>query len=119
MNKPFNNKSAYDPGRLRYTLTFSSEQTTQNAYGNSEVTLVTTMVTKAAKLQIGSYDQYAIEAGASMLRNDVYFVIRYRKDWTPLKDMVVECDGKTYKLHAVIELDQPVHYWKILCIWQG
>lgn len=119
MIKPFNNKSVYDPGRLRYLLTFSSEETTQNDYGNSEVTLITTMVTKAVKLQIGSYDQYALEAGASTLRNDLYFVIRYRKDWTPLKDMVVECDGKTYKLHAVIELDQPVHYWKILCIWQG
>jgi SPP1 family predicted phage head-tail adaptor len=119
MNKLFNNKSSVDPGRLRYTLTFSSEQTTQNEYGNSEVTYVTGMITKAAKLQIGSYDQYAIEAGASMLRNDVYFVIRYRTDWTPTKDMVVGCDGKTYKLHAVIELDQPVHYWKLLCIWQG
>lgn len=119
MNKPFNNKSNYDPGRLRYTLTFSTEETTQNDYGNSEVTVVTSLVTKAAKLQIGSYDQYAIEGGASMLRNDVYFVIRYRTYWTPDKTMLVTCDGKTYKLHAIIELDQPVHYWKFLCIWQA
>lgn len=119
MNKPYSNKSNYDPGRLRYSLMFSREETTQNEYGNSEVTIVTTVITKAAKLQIGSYDQFALEAGASMLRNDLYFVIRYRKDWTPAKDMIVESEGKTYKLHAIIELDQPVRYWKLLCIWEG
>lgn len=117
--KPFQNKSSYDPGRLRYELTFTKEDSTQNDYGNSEVTDVLSKVTKAAKLQLGSYDQYAIQAGASVLNNDVYFVIRYRKDWAPDKTMILTCDGKTYKVHSIIDLDQPVHYWKILAIWQG
>ena len=53
-----------------------------------------------------------------MLLN-TYYSIRYRNNWHPKKNMRVEVDvnGATisYTLRAIIDVDQPVHYWRILC----
>ena len=119
MRKPFDNKSHYDPGRFKYKLQIINVTGQPNPYGNSEVSGEILTTVKAIKLQIGSYDQYAIQAGASVLNNDVYFIIRPPKEINILKTTSVNCEGKQYKVHSIIELDQPKHYLKLLCIWEG
>lgn len=119
MRKPFNNKSDYDPGRFRWRLQRVKYTSSANEFGNSDVTGGLDGFVKAIKIQPKDYDQYVINAGISQFNSAVYFVIRYNSNYTYTKDMAFICEGKTYKLHSIIEVDQPVKYLKLLCIWQG
>lgn len=115
MNKPFNNKSAYDPGRFRYSVTFQSLVATDDGAGGTTVVPETVLITRAVREKLSEHNQLAIEAGASYLSNDCFFVIRNRPDFYPTKDMQVISDGQTYTIRAIIEIDVPVKYLKILC----
>lgn len=120
MKQPFKNKTDIDPGRLRYGIKFYKQIAPVDAYGGTPaVTETLVLTTKCAELQISSYDQLAISAGASRLTKDRYFIIRKRKVWEPEKGMTVQVKGEKYTLRGIIDLDQPQHYWKLLCVWQG
>lgn len=112
----YKNKSDYDPGRFRHTLEFKAEQSTPDGAGGTTVATVTVLTTKAVREKISEHNQLAIQAGASWLTNDIFFTIRNRQGFYPEKDMIVACEGKTYTVRAIIELDQPVKYIKLLCI---
>lgn len=119
----FNNKTFLDPGRLRYNISFYEQTATNNQYGDQTPTEVLVMATRASRQNIqnrpGSiYSQLEIEAGATLMNGDTYYTIRSRNDWQPKKDMRVEVDGISYTLRALIPLDYPQNYWRILCTTQ-
>lgn len=70
----------------------------------------------AVQEKLSDRSQLAFEAGASVLNQDCYFIIRQRNDFTPLKDMIVLCSGSTYVIKAIIPVDVPVNYIKLLCV---
>lgn len=121
----YENKTYIDPGRLRFNIKFFEQSVpTINEYGDQVPTETMTLETKAAQQNIqnrpGSiYSQLEQEAGATIMNGDTYYTIRFRNNWHPKKNMRVEVlvNGVTisYTLRAVIDVDQPVHYWRILC----
>lgn len=124
MKKVFENKTFYDPGRLRFPISFFEQTTVIDEYGSQSPSEILSLSTKAAQQNIqnrpGSiYSQLEEEAGATMMNGDTYYMIRYRKDWAPKKNMRVEVvlNGSTisYTLRAIILIDVPLHYWRILC----
>lgn len=116
MNKPYNNKSNYDPGRFRFTLNFYQEVTTISDDGSQWVNFTPLLCTKAVQEPLREGSQIAINAGASILNQDCYFVIRNRCGFYPEKDMIVLCGNQGYVINAVIPLDVPVNYIKLLCV---
>lgn len=114
--QPFKNKTAYDPGRFRYKITFYEQVSTPDGYGGTTVTLTQVLETYAVREKLREGSQLALEAGASVLNSDCYFVIRYRAAFTPKKDMNLVCDGIYYTIRAIIEIDVPVNYYKLLCV---
>lgn len=116
MRKGFENKSHYDPGRFRFSLTFYRQATGDDGYGGTRAVLLQDKTTMAVQEKLSDRSQLAFEAGASVLNQDCYFVIRQRNDFTPLKDMKVLCNGSTYVIKAIIPVDVPVNYIKLLCV---
>lgn len=120
----YENKTFVDPGRLRFNISFFEQYVDIDQSGSQTVTEVLTLQTKASQQNIqnrpGSiYSQLEQEVGASILRGDTYYTVRYRSNWHPKKNMRVEVSVNgvivNYILRAVIDVDQPVHYWRILC----
>lgn len=116
----FANKTFLDPGRLRYAIDFYEQATTINEFGDQSIGETLVMSTMAARQNIqnrpGSiYSQLEIEAGATLMNGDTYYTIRWRGDWNPKKNMRVVVEGISYVLRALIPLDYPQNYWRILC----
>lgn len=116
MNKRFNNKSNYDPGRFRFTLNFYQEVVAIGNDGSQTVSYTPILTTAALQEPLRDGSQIAIDAGASILNQDCYFVIRNRSTFYPEKDMIVTNGSQVYVINAVIPLDVPVNYIKILCV---
>lgn len=116
MRKPFENKSFYDPGRFRFKLVFFNQVSAPDGFGGTIATLQQSITTMAVQEKLSDRSQLAIEAGASVLNQDCYFVIRQRNDFIPLKEMVVFSNGSTYVIKAIIPVDVPVKYIKMLCV---
>lgn len=116
MRKPFANETLYDPGRFRFKLSFFQETSVQSVYGGTTAGWTFILTTQAVQEKISSKNQFAIEAGASVLNQDCYFVTRYRSDFEPKKDMAIVCNGFAYLIKAVIPIDVPQRYWKLLCV---
>ena len=116
MRKRFEQSNQYDPGRFRFDISFFTQVFQPDTSGGGQPALQLTLRTKAIKEQIKDSSQIAINAGASIMNEDTYFVIRNRKDFYPLKDMTVFCSGFTYLIAAVIPVGEPVGYVKILCL---
>ncbi len=120
MNKPYANKTSYDPGRFRYTISFYTQTFTIDGYGNQVQAEVLSLQTRCITQRIDTrlsrvYVQIAQEAGADLLNGDVYFVIRVRADWKPLKNMRVQVGAISYTIRGIIEENEPIFYWRILC----
>jgi len=117
MNKrPFNNKSNYDPGRFRSTVTFHKQISTPDSSGGSDLSLVHVYTCKAIMLDVRDGNQLEINAGASILNDDKFFIMRYSKTFQPEKDMNLVCDDIWYVLRAIDYVDNIPHYVKLLCI---
>lgn len=121
----YENKTFVDPGRLRFDIKFFEQSSVTNSFGDqTPLNETMTLQTRASQQNIqnrpGSiYSQLEQEAGATMMNGDTYYTIRYRNNWRPKKNMRVEVlvNGVaiSYTLRAIIDIDQPVHYWRILC----
>jgi len=120
----YENKTFIDPGRLRFNIQFYEQTTTPDEYGNQVPSEVLSYSTKASQQNIqnrpGSiYSQLEEEAGATLMNGDTYYSIRYRPNWHPKKNMRVQVSVNgvviNYRLRAIIDVDQPVHYWRLLC----
>lgn len=108
-------KKVYDPGLFRFTVGFWKEVSTKNRSGGQSVALQSFLQTLAVREDIREGNQLAIAAGASYLNEDCYFIIRNRQGFYPTKSMKVLCEGSYYTIAAVIEINIPVTYIKLLC----
>ena len=121
MSKLFNNKTGYDPGRFRFKLTFFQQTSVPDGSGGTRSALVQLLTTRAAREPIvkrlnflGNMDTID---GISVMQDYWYFIIRNRQFFRPAKDMSIFCnDGTTYVINAVLEVDVPVNYLKILAV---
>lgn len=120
----YENKTFIDPGRLRFDIKFFEQSSNINNYGDQAITEEMTLQTRCSQQNIqnrpGSiYSQLEQEAGATIMNGDTYYSIRYRSNWRPKKNMRVEVTVNgiviSYTLRAIIDLDQPTHYWRLLC----
>jgi SPP1 family predicted phage head-tail adaptor len=116
MRKRFEQPNQYDPGRFRHSLSFFQQVPVSDGSGGSVPSMQFILTTKAIKEQIKDGSQLVINAGASVMNEDIYFVIRNRASFYPAKDMTVLCDGFTYLIAAVVPIEVPCTYVKILCL---
>jgi hypothetical protein len=120
LKKPFENKSAYDPGRFRYPVTFLQQIVNIQADGSQIVSYSVALVTRAVRERVtrrfNVLGDMSFEAGAALMQNYWYFIVRFRSGFTPLKDMVFMTPDGVYTVNAVPELDEPANYWRMLCV---
>lgn len=120
MSKRFENKSFYDPGRFRFQVTFNQETINTLPSGDTEVTLVPILTTKAIrdiyKHRLSENGQIILEGGTTNETKLWYFIIRSRKAFMPTKSMQLVCEGQSYTIRDIEEIDIPVNYIKILCV---
>ena len=116
MNKIFENKKAYDPGRLRHKISFVEQSIIDDGYGGTTVVETEILNTWAGKDEVSEYVQSQLNSGQSIYSQFQYFVIRNRKNFTPLKDMRIVFDGNKYTVRSVKQLDDPCTFLKILCV---
>lgn len=105
-----------NPGKLNHRIKFSLETSTQNASGGSVVTLEPVCCSDTipndvtwGDLQplsrVSIYNQLAVELGASAFNLSKILVIRYRKNFTPAKNMIFEdlnTPGDIYTVHSIV-----------------
>lgn len=113
--RPFDNKSSFDPGRFRTSVSFYQQVSVEDSSGGSDVSLDLVYTAKAIELQVRDGNQLEINAGASVLNDDRYFVIRHSRTFTPEKDMNLMQDGKYFVVRAIIPIDNTNNYTKLLC----
>lgn len=118
--KIYENTSSYDPGRLRYIISFYEKTITVDPDGGQNIVETLSLTTHCAMVAIEIrpstvYAQAIVEAGVELLQRDLYFVLRYRSDWRPLKTMRAVVNGVNYTIRGIIEQDQPVLYWRLVC----
>lgn len=116
----FENKTNYDPGRFRYNVAFKKQESVPDGSGGTKVQLTDLITTKAVREEItrrvSLYGTLTTPAGDTVKTSDYYFIIRHRASFYPTKDMVLICNGDTYAINDIIEIDVPVNYIKVLCI---
>lgn len=116
----FENKTFYDPGRFRFTICFYQEAAVDDGSGGNIPSLTYLLTTNAIQeslvKRLGFSGNMSIDAGAGILNDGWYFIIRNRSNFYPEKDMIVVVNNQGYVISAVIPLDMPVNYIKCLCI---
>lgn len=94
-----------NPGKLNHRIKFYSLQSVGNIYGGVTANRIELITTWGSLEPIKQYNQTAIEAGASVLNGDKMLVIRYRKSFTPIKNMEFEdlnTAGDIYTVRAIL-----------------
>lgn len=117
--QPYKNKTDFDAGRFREAIIFQQQVGTQKPSGGTVVALVDVKIAKAVKLPVRDAAQLEITVGATNMNEDVWFVIRVFADFVPAKDMLVKQGTKRYTLVAIVPVDQPQKYWKLLCLYKN
>lgn len=117
--KPYDNKKAYDAGRLRHKISFLQDVAVDNGYGGTSVSEVVLIQTWAGKDNPSEYTQNQLNAGRTDYTTFHYFIIRNRNGFTPERDMQIGYDGKRYIIQTVTQLDDPCTFLKILCAATG
>lgn len=115
MRKPYQNKTHYDTGRFRFKLEFYEVVSLDNSGGGITPSTAKVYETYGVQEPIKSGNQEAIEAGASVLNQDCYFVVRNNPSFTIEKSFLIVCNSITYNIAAIISVDVPINYIKLLC----
>lgn len=113
-NKPFQNKPHYDPGRFRYTLVFKLQTSVSDGAGGTVPSKGVVKELKAIRLPIRPTDELAMQAGASIMKESCYFVIRKSETFAPRKDMNFSVGEDQYVIKGLIPEGEPVKYIRIL-----
>lgn len=116
-NKPFENKKAYDPGRLTDKISIIQNQITELPSGGTEEQEAILLSTWAGRDKVSDYNQMAIQAGATIENRPTYFTIRNRNNFYPDKTMFIKTsDEKKWKILGIVDLDNPLTYIQMLCV---
>ena len=116
MKKPYENKKAYDSGRLRHKIQFIQDIATDDGFGGTTVTETVLLETWAGKEEPSQYTQNGLNAGRSVYNQYQYFVIRNRAGFMPEKDMRILYDENRYIVESVKMMDDPCTFLKVLCV---
>lgn len=103
-----------NPGELNKRAKFYQTTSTVNQYldaVSSESLMIDTWVKKEF---VKVNNQYAIEAGASIMNEDCIFTIRERQGFKPSKSMSIECDGLRYGILSVYNPEKNPSYIRIV-----
>lgn len=116
----YKNKSDYDPGRFRFKLDFYTQIISPNAGGGGLPIWVLSQSTKAIKedfpKRVNEQGQLIVQGGTTDQEEVWYFTIRYRRSWSPIKSMNFICDGIVYTIRAIMPVDIPVNYIKMVAV---
>lgn len=118
--QPFNNKTEYDPGRLRFAIDFYTQVSVPDGAGGTTQVWQLTHSTRAIKepfpKRLNEQGQIIIQGGTIDQEEVWRFTIRFRHDWQPLKNMNFVCEGISYTIRAVTPLDIPVNYYQLTAV---
>lgn len=117
---PYENKSYFDPGRFRYSLTFFEQSVEESDSGGQSVTWSQLITTRAVRedyvRRLNEFGNLDIIADMSVMQEACYFIIRFRKDFAPAKDMAIVVGSDVYTIRSSPLLDTPPNYYKMLCV---
>lgn len=104
-------------GELRHRISIYNTVQTPVASGGTEATNVLYWTTNAS---IKSYKQARInDGGLTQLTNDWQFIVRYRRDKYPTKNMVIQYAGKEYTINSVQQYEEDREMLLIIgSLWQ-
>lgn len=108
-----------NPGELKRKIIIYSVHSVKNASGGTTPNTICAyplIATRAKKEPIRTNNQLAIEAGASVLNEDCIFTIRDRRGFTPVKNMLIECDGYEYTLLAFYNPEKYPNYLRLVAV---
>lgn len=101
-----------NPGKLDRRITFGTFVSTENA--NQDYTFVfTPVLTTWAHVKPYS-GRRQLEAGEQVITEGTEFIIRYRPDFTPTKNMRALYLGKYYTIHSVRDIDNEHRFYEVL-----
>jgi|GEM_PF-4919110 len=101
----------YDIGKARHLITVRGFTSIPDGYGgfvDAETDLITAYAIKEAKTSLRDLDS----AEMVNVSADI-FIIRYRPDFTPTKDMKIVSDGKTYAINTILETSDK-RWWELI-----
>lgn len=116
MRKPYENKKAYDAGRLRHKIQFVQDIATDNGSGGTRLTEEVILETWAGKDDPSQYTQNGLNFGKTEYNTYQYFVIRNRVGFFPVKDMRIVYGEEKYIVQSVTKIDDPCTFLKALCV---
>lgn len=115
----YENKTAYDPGRFRYAVTFIEEvgvlQPDLSSVMTYSAILSTIAIRQAVTRRFSVFGDLSVNAGSTDLSSYWYFIVRFRKGFVPKKNMLLQAPDGIYTITESPELDDPPNYWKLLC----
>lgn len=106
-----------NPAELKRKIDIYSVSSVKNASGGTTPQIICAyplLSTRAKKEPIRSNNQLAIEAGATVINEDVIFTIRARTGFMPVKNMLLECDGYQYTLVAFYNPEKYPNYLRLV-----
>jgi len=97
-----------NPAKLNHRIKFiHTTGSTPNEYGDVTAIETDLITTWGSLVPIKQNNQYALEAGASVLNGDKVLTIRKRNDFTPAKDMrFQDMNNPTdyYTIHSILPI---------------
>jgi SPP1 family predicted phage head-tail adaptor len=101
-----------NPGRLDKRIIFGTYTSVENAYQDYVVTFVPVLATWS---NIKPYDgNRQLQAQEQVINQTFRFTVRYRRDFTPTKDMRIEYDGSYFTIHSIRNVEDEFRFYEIL-----
>lgn len=101
-----------NPGKLDRRITFGDFLSVENEFQDYVITFVPVLVTWANVKPLDGSRQ--LEAGEQVITQGYKFIIRYRRDFEPTKDMRIEYLGNYYTIHSVRDMDDRRRFYELL-----
>jgi len=101
-----------NPGKLDRRITFGEFLSVENEFQDYEIIFVPELVTWANVKPFDGSRQ--LEAGEQVINQSYRFTTRYRRDFSPTKDMRIEYQGNYYTIHSFRDLDDRRRFVEIL-----
>jgi SPP1 family predicted phage head-tail adaptor len=101
-----------NPGKLDRRITFGEFLSVENEFQDYIITFVPELITWA---NVKPYDgSRQLEAGELVINQQYKFTTRYRRDFIPTKDMLIEYQGNYFTIHSIKDLDDRRRFVEIL-----